>query len=92
MGHMCHMPVVEVDAKTGQVSFLDYVAVHDCGTMINPMTVDGHVRGGTAQGIGTALLEHFEYDRDGQLLTTSFQDYLMPRVAELPPASASAIW
>ena len=60
--------------------------------MINPMTVDGHVRGGTAQGIGTALLEHFEYDRDGQLLTTSFQDYLMPRVAELPPASASATW
>jgi CO/xanthine dehydrogenase Mo-binding subunit len=51
MGHMCHMPVVEVDAKTGQVSFLDYVAVHDCGTMINPMTVDGHVRGGTAQGL-----------------------------------------
>jgi CO/xanthine dehydrogenase Mo-binding subunit len=85
MGHMCHMPVVEVDAKTGQVSFLDYVAVHDCGTMINPMTVDGHVRGGTAQGIGTALLEHFQYDRNGQLLTTSFQDYLMPRVAELPP-------
>ena len=43
MGHMCHMPVVEVDVKTGQVRFLDYVAVHDCGTMINPMTVDGHV-------------------------------------------------
>ena len=70
MGHMCHMPVVEVDAKTGQVSFLDYVAVHDCGTMINPMTVDGHVRGGTAQGIGTALLEQYEYDKDGQLLQT----------------------
>ena len=86
MGHMCHMPVVEVDVKTGQVSFLDYVAVHDCGTMINPMTVDGHVRGGTAQGIGTALLERFHYDADGQLLTTSFQDYAMPRVAEMPPS------
>jgi carbon-monoxide dehydrogenase large subunit len=85
MGHMCHAPVVEVDAKTGQVSFLDYVAVHDCGTMINPMTVDGHVRGGTAQGIGTALLEQFHYDENGQLLNTSFQDYLMPRIAELPP-------
>ena len=88
MGHMCHMPVVEVDAKTGQVSFLDYVAVHDCGTMVNPMTVDGHVRGGTAQGIGTALLEQFEYDADGQLLTTSFQDYLMPRVARAAAAGA----
>jgi CO/xanthine dehydrogenase Mo-binding subunit len=85
MGHMCHMPVVEVDAKTGQVSFLDYVAVHDCGTMINPMTVDGHVRGGTAQGIGTALLEQFQYDPNGQLLQTSLQDYLMPRIGNLPP-------
>ena len=85
MGHMCHMPVVEVDAKTGQVSFLDYVAVHDCGTMINPMTVDGHVRGGTAQGIGTALLEQFQYDKDGQPLQTSFQDYLMPRIGNVPP-------
>jgi CO/xanthine dehydrogenase Mo-binding subunit len=86
MGHMCHMPVVEVDAKTGQVSFLDYVAVHDCGTMINAMTVDGHVRGGTAQGIGTALLEQFQYDADGQLMQTSLQDYLMPRIGNLPPA------
>lgn len=85
MGHMCHMPVVEVDAETGQVSFLDYVAVHDCGTMINPMTVDGHVRGGTAQGIGTALLEEFRYDKNGQLLNTSFTDYLLPRVGNLPP-------
>ena len=85
MGHMCHMPVVEVDAETGQVSFLDYVAVHDCGTMINPMTVDGHVRGGTAQGIGTALLEEFRYDNNGQLLNTSFTDYLLPRVGNVPP-------
>ncbi len=85
MGHMCHMPVVEVDAETGQVSFLDYVAVHDCGTMINPMTVDGHVRGGTAQGIGTALLEEFRYDSNGQPLNTSFTDYLLPRVGNVPP-------
>jgi CO/xanthine dehydrogenase Mo-binding subunit len=85
MGHMCHMPVVEVDAETGQVSFLDYVAVHDCGTMINPMTVDGHVRGGTAQGIGTALLEEFRYDPNGQPLNTSFTDYLLPRVGNVPP-------
>ena len=56
MGHMCHMPVVEVDIRTGQVTFLDYVAVHDCGTMVNPVTLGGHVVGGTAQGIGTGAL------------------------------------
>jgi CO/xanthine dehydrogenase Mo-binding subunit len=50
------------------------------------MTVDGHVRGGTAQGIGTALLEEFQYDGKGQLLNTSFQDYLLPRIGNLPPA------
>ena len=84
MGHMCHMPVVEVDPATGQVKFLDYVAVHDCGTMVNPMTLAGHVRGGTAQGIGTALDERFHYDEGGQLLTASFMDYLIPTVHELP--------
>ncbi|MGA8651198.1 MAG: xanthine dehydrogenase family protein molybdopterin-binding subunit [Xanthobacteraceae bacterium] len=84
MGHMCHMPVVEVDPATGQVSFLDYVAVHDCGTMVNPMTLAGHVRGGTAQGIGTALYEQYYYDDNGQLLTASYADYLMPTVYEVP--------
>ena len=84
MGHMCHMPVVEVDPDTGQVSFLDYVAVHDCGTMVNPMTLAGHVRGGTVQGIGTALYEQYHYNEDGQLLTASYLDYLMPTVHETP--------
>ena len=84
MGHMRHLPVVEVDAATGKVSFLDYVAVHDCGTMVNPMTLAGHVRGGTAQGIGTALYERFHYDDNGQLLTASFMDYLIPTVPEVP--------
>jgi CO/xanthine dehydrogenase Mo-binding subunit len=84
MGHMCHMPVVEIDPGTGQVSFLDYVAVHDCGTMVNPMTLAGHVRGGTAQGIGTALYEQYYYDEHGQLLTASYADYLIPTVHEMP--------
>jgi CO/xanthine dehydrogenase Mo-binding subunit len=84
MGHMCHMPVIEVDPGTGQVSFLDYVAVHDCGTMVNPMTIAGHVRGGTAQGIGTALYEQYYYDQHGQLLTASYADYLIPTVYEMP--------
>jgi CO/xanthine dehydrogenase Mo-binding subunit len=79
------MPVVEVDPATGQVKFLDYVAVHDCGTMVNPMTLAGHVRGGTVQGIGTALYERFHYDDNGQLLTASFIDYLIPTVHEVPP-------
>ena len=83
------MPVVAVDIKTRQVTFLDYVAVHDCATMVNPMTVDGHVRGSTAHGIGTALLEQFEYDKDGQPQQISFQDYPMPRVLNLPPAGAN---
>lgn len=84
MGHMCHLPVIEVDPETGQVSFLDYVAVHDCGTVVNPATLAGHVRGGTAQGIGTALYEQFFYDGNGQLLTASFADYLIPTVHEVP--------
>ena len=84
MGHMCHMPVVEVDIETGRIEFLKYVAVHDCGTMVNPMTLAGHVRGGTAQGIGTAIYEHFYYDDAGQLLTAMYTDYLMPGVMEVP--------
>lgn len=85
MGHMCHIPVIEIDIETGGLTFLDYVAVHDCGTVVNPVTLAGHVTGGTAQGIGTALLEEFKYDENGQLLTASFVDYLIPTVHEMPP-------
>ena len=85
MGHMCHMPVVEVDIETGQVKFLDYVAVHDCGTVVNPMTLDGHIRGGTAQGVGTALYEEYQYDNQSQILTASYADYLIPTANEVPP-------
>ncbi len=84
MGHMCHLALVEVDAKTGRVAILDYVAVHDAGTVVNPMTLAGHIRGGTAQGIGTALYEHFHYDENGQLVTASFADYLIPTLHEMP--------
>lgn len=84
MGHMCHMPVIEVDIETGKIEFLDYVAVHDAGTMVNPMTLKGHIRGGTASGIGTAMCEHFYYDENGQLLNASFADYLIPTLHELP--------
>ncbi len=85
MGHACHVPVVEVDPTSGAVSFLDYVAVHDCGTLVNPRSLAGHILGGTAQGIGTALHEEFVYGDDGQLVTASFLDYLMPTSMEMPP-------
>lgn len=84
MGHMVHAAAVEVDPQTGKVKILDYVAVHDCGTVVNPMTLAGHVRGGTAQGIGTALYENFKYDEGGQLLTGSFADYHIPTTHEVP--------
>ena len=84
MGHMCHMALVEVDPRTGKVKILDYVAVHDAGTVVNPMTLAGHIRGGTAQGIGSTFYEHFYYDENGQLLTASFADYLIPTLDEMP--------
>jgi len=84
MGHMCHMPVIEVDIGTGRITFLDYVAVHDCGTIVNPQTLAGHVRGGTAQGIGTALYELYDYDDQGQLRSASYAEYVMPSVTEVP--------
>ncbi len=86
MGHACHIPVVEVDIQTGGVTFLDYTAVHDCGTLVNPRSLSGHILGGTAQGIGTALHEELVYDpSSGQLLSGSYLDYLMPTSMEMPP-------
>lgn len=84
MGHMCHAAIVEVDPETGQVDFLDYVAVHDCGTVVNPKTLDGHIRGGTAQGIASVLYEEYKYDDNGQLLTANYTDYLIPTAHEVP--------
>jgi CO/xanthine dehydrogenase Mo-binding subunit len=84
MGHMAHAAVVEVDPETGKVDFLDYVAVHDAGTLVNPKTVDGHIRGGTAQGIGTTLYEEHVYDENGQMLTANYTDYLIPTAHEVP--------
>ncbi len=86
MGNMCHAALVEVDPQTGKTAILDYVAVHDAGTVVNPMTLAGHIRGGTAQGIGTALYEKFHYDESGQLVTGTFADYLIPTLHEMPPA------
>ncbi|MFQ3453049.1 molybdopterin-dependent oxidoreductase [Bradyrhizobium sp. UFLA01-814] len=57
----------------------------DCGTIVNPMTLAGHVRGGTAQGIGSAIYEEYKYADDGQLLNANFADYILPSVNEVPP-------
>jgi aerobic carbon-monoxide dehydrogenase large subunit len=79
-----HAAVVEVDADTGVVRVLRYVAVDDCGVMINPMVVEGQVHGGVAHGIGNALLERIAYDESGQLTTGTLMDYALPRATDVP--------
>ncbi len=79
-----HAVVVAVEPDSGVVELLDYVVAENCGTMINPMIVDGQVRGGIAQGIGTALYEEIPYDELGQPLATTFADYMVPCAPEIP--------
>ncbi|SFO92823.1 carbon-monoxide dehydrogenase large subunit [Bradyrhizobium sp. Ghvi] len=79
-----HIAVVEVDPATCFVKILKYVVAEDCGRIINPMIVDGQVHGGVAQGIGAALFEELVYDDDGQLLSASLVDYVIPSAAEVP--------
>jgi carbon-monoxide dehydrogenase large subunit len=80
----CHAAVVRVDRQLGTVEVLRYVVIEDCGRVINPMIVEGQVQGGTAQGIGGALLEELVYDDNGQLTTSTFADYLLPSTTDLP--------
>jgi len=79
-----HAAVVEVDVETGTVRLLRYVAVDDCGTMINPLVVEGQIHGGIAHGIGNALLEEIVYDETGQLVTGTLMDYALPRATDVP--------
>jgi carbon-monoxide dehydrogenase large subunit len=79
-----HIAVVEVDPETGNVKFLRYVAVDDCGQIINPLLVDGQVQGGIAQGLGQALYEETVYDENGQLVTASLMDYAVPKATMVP--------
>ncbi len=79
-----HVATVEVDSETGQVKLLRYIVVEDCGTIINPMVVDGQIQGGVAQGIGTALYEQALYDENGQFLTGTLMDYLVPTAVDVP--------
>jgi carbon-monoxide dehydrogenase large subunit len=80
-----HGLIVEVDVETGMVRIERYVVVHDCGTMINPLIVEGQILGATAQGIGGTFYERLVFDEAGQLITTTFMDYLIPTAMEIPP-------
>lgn len=79
-----HICVVEVDPKTGAIQILKYVAVDDCGKVINPLLVDGQIHGGIAQGLGQALLEEVVYDEEGQILSGSLMDYALPKAEDVP--------
>jgi carbon-monoxide dehydrogenase large subunit len=80
----CHACLCEVDRITGEVTIERYIVSEDCGVMINPNVVEGQIAGGVAQGIGGVLYEHMKYDDDGNPMTTTFVDYLLPTAAEVP--------
>ena len=79
-----HVCTCEVDIVTGRVTLLRYIVAEDCGPMINPNIVEGQIAGGSVQGIGGVLFEHLIYDEDGNPVTTTFMDYLLPTAAEVP--------
>jgi aerobic carbon-monoxide dehydrogenase large subunit len=81
----CHAALVGVDPGTGQVRLLRYLVVEDCGVVINPLIVDGQVLGGVAQGVAAALYERICYDAEGQPVSTTLMDYLVPTAAEMCP-------
>jgi carbon-monoxide dehydrogenase large subunit len=86
-----HAAQVAVDPKTGDVEVLDYMAVEDVGRIINPHTLHGQCVGAIVQGLGGALMEHLVYDADGQLLTGTLADYLMPTASDFPVIRALAL-
>jgi carbon-monoxide dehydrogenase large subunit len=80
-----HVAEIELDPETGHVKVVNYVVVHDCGTLINPMIVDGQIDGGVAHGLGNALMEHVQFSESGQPLTTSLMDYRLMTAVDMPP-------
>jgi carbon-monoxide dehydrogenase large subunit len=87
----CHVALVELDPETGQVKILKYCIADDCGTRLNPATVEGMIDGAVTQGVGAALLEEYVYDEDGQPLTSTFMDYLLPTIHEAPATEKAAL-
>jgi 2-furoyl-CoA dehydrogenase large subunit len=90
-GFVADVAVVEVDRDTGSVTILDYTSTHDAGTLLNPRLVEGQISGGFVHGAGVALLERLVYDEDGNLITSSFMDYLCMTATEVPPLRSSHI-
>src|SRR5262249_8880473 len=82
--HRTQLCATEVDTETGHVTIRSYVAVDDVGVVVNPLIVEGQVHGGLAQGIAQALYEEGVYDDDGNLVTSTLADYLVPSAADLP--------
>jgi carbon-monoxide dehydrogenase large subunit len=80
----CHVAEVEVDIEIGHVKVTRVLVNHDCGRVINPMIVEGQIIGGVAHGVGNALFEHLLFDENGQPLTTSFAEYLIPMATDVP--------
>lgn len=87
----CHVARVEIDAQTGRIGILRYVAVDDCGVRLNPAIVQGQIDGGLAQGVGAAFLEEYTYDADGQPLTTTLADYLLPTIRDIPASEHDSL-
>ena len=81
----CHIAEVEVDPQTGETQVVSYVAVDDCGNVLDHVLVTGQMHGSIAQGLGQVLMENLVYDSSGQLITASFMDYGMPRATDMPP-------
>jgi carbon-monoxide dehydrogenase large subunit len=80
-----HAMILEIDPETAMIEIKRYLVVHDCGTVINPMIVEGQIHGGVAQGIGNAFYEQLHFDDQGQLMNASFMDYLLPTATDVPP-------
>jgi CO/xanthine dehydrogenase Mo-binding subunit len=87
----CHVVLLEVDPETGKVEILKYWIADDCGTRLNPANVEGMIQGGVAQGVGAALLEEYVFNDEGQLLTSTFMDYLLPTIYEVPMTEKAAL-
>lgn len=82
--YAAHTAIVEIDRETGRVAIEDYAIAHDCGVVVNPLLVEGQIRGGTVQGLGGILFEGIAYDANGQLLSGSLMDYALPAATDVP--------
>jgi CO/xanthine dehydrogenase Mo-binding subunit len=87
----CHVVMVEIDPETGKTKIRKYFIVDDCGIRLNPISVEGMTDGGVGQGIGSALLEEFLYSDQGQPLATTFMDYLLPSIHDVPKLEKKAL-